>query len=429
MKRFWFNCAMVTLFTFLMMGGLFELLQLRLFNAFDPIGAAIDDMELSDIAFSQIREDPPPDTNVVVVNIGNLDRGMIGEEVRQIIKYKPKVIGFDILFSCTDCPPLLDTAANMSFAAAIRQAIDSGVNVVMAHKLHQSSKLLNEDTEAQDSIEHTIPFLRQEAHEGFVNLDTEAEHQEDLKACRMLNPKMDVAGNEELAYSVRMAMLFDSVKTKRFLARDNYKEIINYRGNVVDFHGACAYSGQYPLFDPEQALDTGYYPEYEKAIKGKVVLFGFLGNDMFDTSWDDKFFTPVNRAYAGKARPDMYGVVVHANVVSMILMEDYIETMPIWAQVILAMTILMLVTALFFKIEEKLPIWYDLLSLVTQVVILFIFSILMILAFSYYSWKLDFTLTLAAVALVGTCFELYNGGVLRLYQYLQGRFTKHKPEV
>jgi len=37
---------------------------------------------------------------------------------------------------------------------------------------------------------------------------------------------------------------------------------------------------------------------------------------------------------------------------------------------------------------------------------------------------MDFTLTLAAVALVGTCFELYNGGILRLYEYLQNRYFK-----
>jgi hypothetical protein len=108
----------------------------------------------------------------------------------------------------------------------------------------------------------------------------------------------------------------------------------------------------------------------------------------------------------------------------MILNEDYVDEMPIWFQIGLAIFILLLTVALFFKIEEKLPIWYDLLSLVIQVILVVLFSFIMIIGFSKYSVKLDFTLTLAASALVGTCFELYNGGVLRLYEVITSRITK-----
>ena len=426
MRKFWFNCLMVTVFTFAFMGILVIILDLKVFSAFDPIGQAIGDMELSDIAFSQIRSDPPPDSNVVMINIGDLDRAGMGSEVRNIIKYRPKVIGFDILFSDEG----EDSLANISFGEAIKEAERLGVKVVMAHQLHQSDSLQAVgDTEVQDSIEHTIPKIRQNSYEGFVNLDTDAEHQEDLKACRKLNPKISVGGKDQLAYSVRMAMLFDSAKTQRFLDRGKEKEIINYRGNVVDFHGASTYSGQYSLLDPNDALDTGYYKEYEDMLKGKVVLFGFLGSDMFDTSWDDKFFTPINKHYAGKARPDMYGVVVHANVVSMIIDEDYVNEMALWQQIVLAIIVLILTSALFFKIEEKMPIWYDILSLVIQVALFAIFSLIMILAFSWYSVKLNFTLTLAAVALIGTCFELYNGGILRLYEVITSKLTKKPKEV
>jgi CHASE2 domain len=432
MKKFWFNCSMVTIFTFAFMYGLSKLLDLKVFSAFDPIGQAIGDMEISDIAFS-IRDEPPADQDVVIVNIGYLDRGQIGDEVRNIIKYKPKVIGFDILFSCIDCEPARDTLANLSLASALSQANDMGIKVVLAEKLLQTDKLITEkgDTEEQDSIEHTIPLILQNAYEGYVNLDTDAEHQEDLKACRIINPRVKVNGKDELALEVRMAMCADSVKTQKFLDRNNYAEVINYRGNVVDIHKASdeTYRGKYTLFDPEQALDTAYWPEYEAAIKDKIVIFGFLGQDMFDTSWDDKFFTPINVNYAGKTRPDMYGIVVHANVISMILKEDYVDTMPMWGQFSLAIVVLMLTVALFFKIEEKLPIWYDLLSLLIQVALVVIFSFIMIMAFSKYSIKLDFTLTLAAAALVGTCFELYNGGVLRLYHVITNRFTKPKDEV
>jgi len=429
MRKFWFNCLMVTIFTFVFMYGLAKLLDLKVFSAFDPIGQAIGDMEISDIAFS-IRDEPPADEKVVLVNIGYLDRGQMGDEIRNIIKYQPKIIGFDILFSCIDCDAAKNMEANLSFASAISQAEEMGIKVVMAEKLHQSDKLLMQsgDTNEQDSIEHTIDLLKQNSYEGFVNLDTDAEHQEDLKACRRVNPKINVKGKDELALSVMMAMLADSTKAKKFLDRNNETEVINYSGNVVDIHMASdsTYRGKYTLLDPDQGMDTAYVPEYENAIKGKIVLFGFLGADMFDTSWDDKFFTPINVNYAGKTRPDMYGVVVHANVISMILNEDYVDEMAGWQQFMIAFVVLMLTVAIFFKIEEKIPIWYDILSLLIQVALVVVFSVIMIMAFSKYSIKLNFTLTLAAAALVGTCFELYHGGVLRLYEVIMARFTKPK---
>ncbi|NJM93588.1 MAG: CHASE2 domain-containing protein [Cytophagales bacterium] len=57
------------------------------------------------------------------------------------------------------------------------------------------------------------------------------------------------------------------------------------------------------------------------------MIFGYLGESFNDVSWEDKFYTPLNKTYAGKANPDMYGVVIHANIVSMILNHDYVYTM------------------------------------------------------------------------------------------------------
>lgn len=431
MRKFWINCTLVTIFTFAFMGALFEALQSKIFNAFDPIGQAIGDMELSDIAFSQIREgEPTPDLDVTIVNIGFLNRGEIGDEIRNIVKYKPKVIGLDIIFSCPgtrdsiNCPQAFNMEHTFKFASAVMEAEAQGVKVVMAEKLHQTKGLIEKygDVALYDSIEHTDDELKLNSYEGFVNLDTDATHQEDLKSCRNVNPSIMVNNKRELAFSVKMAMLYDSVKTQKFLDRNNETEIINYRGNTPDLYGASTYSGRYQFLDTYQALDTTSFDP--SIIKDKIVILGFHGETLEDRSWEDKFFTPLNQNYAGKTRPDMYGVVVHANVVSMILKEDYINEMSLWQQVALAIVVTMLTIAIFFKIEEKIPIWYDLLSLIIQVVLLAIFSLIMILAFSYYSLKLDFTLTLAALAFAGTCFELYNGGVLRLYEVISSRITK-----
>lgn len=432
MKKFWIDCLAGTAFVFAVLLGLYGITQLRVFDAFDPLGQALGDMELTDIAFSQIREDPPMDTNIVIVNIGYLSRAKIGQQIINLSKYKPKVIGLDIIFSCdwlqdsTVCPQAYDTMGNMYFAYAVQQAR----NVVMAHKLQQTKKLQKEfgDIDIYDSIEHTYPALMPGAYEGFVNLETEAAHQEDLKACRRFNPKMMVNGNRELAFSVRMAMLYDSVKTERFLARDNYVEVINYKGNIVDWHGASNYAGRYITLDWDQALDTTKF--VGEMIRDKIVIMGFLGADLTDTSWDDKFFTPLNKKYAGKARPDMYGVVVHANIVSMILEEDYIEVLEPWQEMAIAVIICFLNVALFVLITKRIPDWFDGISVTVQLIQIVLFSFLMIYLFNWFDFKLNITWTLAVVAVVGTSFELYNGVIKGMVKRIKLKWlTRKRKEV
>lgn len=433
MKKFWLDCLYATLFVFVFLFGLYKVSQLNIFSAFDPLGKALGDMELTDIAFSRLRDDPPIDTNVVIVNIGNLSRAEIGQQILTLTKCKPRVIGLDIIFSCdwfqdsTLCPQAYDTLSNMIFG----EAVGSFKNMVMGEKLLQSDSLLNAsgDTDVYDSIEHTYPTLLRGAYEGFVSLETDAEHQEDLKSCRSFNPKINVNGKDEFAFSVQMAMLYDSTKTKKFLERNKNSEIINYRGNIVDWHGASSYPGRYPVLDWEQVLDTTQF--MPSLIKDKIVIMGFLGADLRDTSWDDKFFTPLNKIYAGRSRPDMYGIVVHANIVSMILGEDYVDELDNWQQYAIAFIIVFFNIALFFEITKKIPIWFDGLSLLIQLVQVLLCSYLMVQVYSSFSFKLNLTLTLATLALVGTCFELYNSVIKNLFKYLTSRrwFTKPREEV
>lgn len=436
MKKFWRDCLFCTFFVFVILFSLYSISKLNIFSAFDPLGKALGDMEMSDIAFSRLREDPPIDTNIVIVNIGDLSRGEIGQQIANLNRCKPKVIALDIIFSCdyfqdsTICPQAYDTLNNLIFA----NAVGSVKSMVMGMRITQTDSLINVlgDAAVYDSIEHTYPTLLQNSQEGFVNLITDADHQEDLKQCRALNPTLMVSGKEQLAFSVKIAMLFDSVRTKKFLARGNEEEVINYRGNIVDWHGASSYAGRYPVLDWEQVLDTSQF--MSGMIKDKIVIMGFLGSDLRDTSWDDKFFTPLNKIYAGRARPDMYGIVVHSNAVSMILYEDYVNQLHDWQEFAIAIVIVLLNVALFFSIvrNERSKDWFDGLSLLVQLIQVLLFTSAMIFCFAWFNFKLNITVTLAAVALVGTCFELYTGVFLKSMSALEKRirtFTTRRKRV
>jgi hypothetical protein len=323
-----------------------------------------------------------------------------------------------------------DTLSNLLLGNAIAEA----GNVVMVTKLLQSKALVAKygDIDRYDSLEHTDQIIRGKAHEGFANLETNAEHQEDLKTCRRFNPRIKLeSGGEQLAFSVRIAKLFNGEKTEKFLARNKHSEVINYRGNVPDPYKASApeFSNRYAYLDWYQPFDTASF--LKSLITDRIVLFGFMGADMNDTSWDDKFITPLNKQFAGKTRPDMYGVVVHANIISMILNEDYINELQVWQQFAIAFLVCFFNVALFMFITRKIPLWFDGLSIVLQLAQIVICTFLMIYVFYWFNFKLNLTYTLAALALVGTCFEIYNGVVLETLKSAKNRkwLTKKNKEV
>ncbi len=239
-RKFLLDNVLGTAFIFALMGLIFGVSQFNIFNAFDPVGEALADMELTDVVFSQLREDPEPDTNIVVVNIGPLPRGMIGEQIRIISQYQPKVIGIDSFFSY---PHDDDPEGDSVLSAAIANA----EKVVMVTKLLQSDSLfaVQDGEDIYDSLEHTYPDFRIGAIEAFANLSTEAEFQEDFKACRSFPPRRYVNGERYLAFSVQMAEIYDSLTTQKFLERDNPWETINYRGNIVDFFGRTQYPNSF----------------------------------------------------------------------------------------------------------------------------------------------------------------------------------------
>jgi CHASE2 domain-containing sensor protein len=161
------------------------------------------------------------------------------------------------------------------------------------------------------------------------------------------------------------------------------------------------------------------------------VILGFLGKDLRATSWEDKFITPLNKNYAGKTRPDMYGVVVHANAVSMILNKDYIDVLEEWQQNAIAIIICFLNVALFSLIHHKLPKWFDILTILLQLIQIVMLTFLMMYVFSEANFKLNLSLTLLVLALVGTCYEIYESVIKTLIQAIRRRrwLTKRKNRV
>ncbi len=436
MKKFWFQSLLITLFVFFMLWGANKVTDFKMFTAFDTIGQALKDFELTDYAFSSLRPDPTVDDRIVLVNISRFSRREIAQQILVINQYKPKVIAIDALLSCEgglrdsiNCPALKDVMGNMMLSNAIQEA---GI-VVVASKLLQTDALSKNDTNAADSLEVIDSIFSDYAIEGFVNLPTDATHQEDVKLCRSIFPRKYVNNAEQLYFGVQIAMQYDSVKAKKFLARNKEEELLNFRGNIEvrqlrvnslknDETATTNFKTMFYVVDAEEMLRGDVLPE---VFKDHIVIMGYLGDYLGDPAWEDKFFTPLNKKVAGRANPDMFGPVVHANAVAMILNEDYVDEIPEWAQYAIAFIVCLLTVALFVFIDRKLPQWFDAMSVVIQLFEVLIISSVIIYAFAAWSLKLELSVAIGVSALVGPCYDIFKS----FQNEVSRRLTKRKQDV
>lgn len=437
MIKFWFRCIYITAFVFFMLWVASTITDYKLFSAFDPISQALSDFEMTDYSFSELREKPNAEERVVVVNIGHISRRAIAQQINIISQFKPRVIGVDAFFNCegglydtVNCPQLLDTLDNLLLEDAVRQA----GNVVLVTKLLQKTATAMDSTKIDfyDSIEYSDPSPY--AHNAFANFPTGADYQEDIKLCRSFIPRLAVNGKYENAFAVEMAKMYDSTKTAKLFARANDEEIVNYRGNVelTDIKlknlrnrnkiGTTNFRIMFYAIDIDDVL-TGNFDSL--LFKDKIVIMGFLGDRFGDATWEDKYFTPLNLKVAGRANPDMFGVVVHANIVSMILNEDYVGTLSEFEQYLIAILIGILTVALFIIVDEKMPVWFDAMSVLIQVIQIILLSLIVVYGFVWFQFKLELSIAMGISALVGPCYDLMKS----LENEISTRLTKRRERV
>jgi len=131
----------------------------------------------------------------------------------------------------------------------------------------------------------------------------------------------------------------------------------------------------------------------------------------------------LNSNYIGKAYADMYGVVAHANAVSMILDGDFINEMPVWINNILSLFIVFFnvffITYLFFKLK----VWYEAFSNIVILAEAAALVFLVLYVFNDYDFKFDVTMPILALFLTGNIVEIYYGMVKPGFEKLKTKFV------
>ncbi len=401
MKKLFWDSFLGTAFIFFLIGVVFRFSAFGIFNVFDPIGEAFSDIDLTDIVFSRLREIPPADTNIVLINIGNLPRAGIAEEINIISKYDPKVIGVDALFKDLK-DPLGDSLLRAAF-------LNAG-NIILASKLEGCS----EASGGCDSMGGIHPYFAEGMDLGYANLISTASSQEKFKTNRTFAPKVKLQGNTVEAFSVKLARYAHSLNVQLLLNRKYPYEVVNFRG-----YGGIG--GRFFSLDVMDVFTENFDPAL---IKDKIVVFGFMGQDFNDKSWEDKYFTPLNEDYAGRTNPDMFGVTIHANIIAMIINKDFIGVMGNNTSIFWGIVLCFLNVMLFSLIYYKLPLWYDGLTKLIQLVEVILIFFIIVMVFHYFSYKINITLGIVAILLAGDSLEVYQGVGKNAYRLIKLKIQK-----
>lgn len=158
-------------------------------------------------------------------------------------------------------------------------------------------------------------------------------------------------------------------------------------------------------------------------LKNKIVLLGYLGipSQRADMRLDeDKLFTPLNARLSGRSYPDMYGLVIHANILRMALEKDHIKVIPKWVTGLLSFFIIWLILPIMGGLFFKGDLWFNSVGTLFQLVGSLLIVFLTLLCYTYLNIKFDPGLLLACLVLLPTFINLYEALL---------NFLKHKMKI
>ncbi len=393
------DAILCTAFVFVLMAGIEKLFDNV--TVLNPLELALSDFEMMDMVYATGMKDtlqrPATDTSIILVNIGDGGRYQIGKQLERIAAEKPLAVAIDASF-LGDRKPEDDSV--------LEAAMKKIPNLVLYSMLRSKDNGLYGGF---DSLELCNPRFARHGTPGYVNMYTEGFGKEAFRICRRFHPSDTVNGRKLLPISLQTAWFADSNKVKKFLSRRNHLEIINYAGNIGNFQ----FLDVKDIFGQDE---SGFRNEDDTDLsifRNKLVFMGYMGSTMDQNdqqkTLEDKFYTPLNENFAGKSYPDMFGVVIHANIANMVLQDKPLDEIPEKGHKLIAIVLCYLNVLGFFFIHRNHPGWYDLSVKAIQIFEVFLILWVALMIYSYFDYKADLSLAAFAVGLAGDVLEVYVG--------------------
>ena len=375
--------ATISVFIFLVLLGLIPIN----FYVLNPMKLALKDFDFNDIAYSKGKKGADSlDRRIVIVNIGNSNREEMAHLIESAAAMKPKVIGLDVLFEGEK-----DEHQDSILSTVLKKT----------KNLVSVSRLIPED---HDIIVDSNFFDSSISMRGAANLIGE-----DIGTIRYYAPFEGVNGKKYPHITSAIIREYDRSAYEKLEKRHKAVETINYTRKISD-ESTRDLKG-YQIIQPDNLLEGNVE---EAILKDKIVLIGYINPNPDDI--EDKKFTPMNSKFAGKQKPDMNGVVVQANIISMVLDNNYIKKTPKWVAWLVAALIGWIHMSLFIRYYLEDHIWFHLVAKLAQVFSAIFFAYLGIFIFDKFAIKLDMKYTLYVIVLAVDVIYFYEALVVWLHK-------------
>ena len=348
----------------------------------NPIKLGLKDFDFNDMAYAQLgkAKNTPVDHNIVIVNNGYLNREEIAMVVDKIEAKKPKVVALDINFNGPQDP-----------------AMDSTLSVTLAlyPNLLTARKVVVDEHDRPVSF--AGDYFKPGGGFGLVNF-----FQDSLSTFRYYNSFEKGPDGEEIpALSTAVVKAYNPEAYERLEKRHHEHLTINYERRPA----------QYQVIQPDDLMNDLVE---DSVFTGKIVLVGYVSDNPNDI--EDKKFTPMNPRFAGKSVPDMNGVFVHANIISMVLENNYIKTLPSWVNWLVAVVLCWLHMSFFIRYYLENHIWFHLVAKIAQVASAVFFVFVSLQVFDRFSIKLDMKYSILVIIMAVDVIYFYEAFAVWLHK-------------
>jgi len=332
-----------TVYTFIVLW----ILSLALFNlsVFSFVKDAFKDFNYLDLVQSKnIFKYDKVKTDVILVNIENRDREDLAYLIDHIAAQNPKAIGIDAIFK--------DLKNNRK---------DS----ILKNVIQQNNAVLVGGYISPDIYNH--PNFEM-SDVGFLNITNKGSVIREFKYTE----------NNENSFAFAIAKKYNP----EIDCDDCGTSPIKYYGNYEQFI--------------HLGFDDVMLQETLPVMKDKVILLGYLGiplgskNDI-----TDKKFTPINEKFSGKSNPDMFGVTIHANIISSVINKDVIKKISPVFIFIISFLLTLFISYFFLNLSKKEYVWEGFFTKCFQLLYTFLIIWISILFFKK-SIKLPVSLLIGA---------------------------------
>jgi CHASE2 domain-containing sensor protein len=375
--------ATVVVYALLVFFGLIIRISLK---PFDFVSQMFEDVKVSDLYFSNLSNNSAI-PEIILINIGDLDREGIAALLERVNEFNPRVIGLDVFFS-----DRVDETGDPLLISAIESV---GDKLVLVSLVDDEKNKIEQGYKHFDGVTY-----------GHANLIINAGR---TKTVREFKPYYLSDSDTVWSFSSTVAKKYDPKSFSKLAKRNSEIEEINYTGDANSFV-KLSYADLFEL--PGSQLSG--------LLNDKIVMLGFMGGTGRDASdFKDIFFTPLNQRFVGRSFPDMYGLVIHANSTAMILQNNYIHHLPTWLVILISITITYMVNVAlsYFFIQNQ--IWYDIFAKFTQFASSIIIIFLIFVIFRYTNLLIPSKYLILGVVFAVDFLYVYESFALLAHKYFK----------